>query len=336
METPPTLEGGLPVRWGVCGTGRIVPKFLAAARAVAGHRVVAVCGRDQTRTEAFARLHDIGAAFTDPARMVANTAVDAVYVATPHSAHRDAAVDALQEGAAVLCEKPIAVNTAELAEMIDAAAAAQRFLMEAMWTRFLPIYPTVRAWLDAGRIGDLELIDASFGFAAPFDARSRLFAPELAGGALLDLGVYPLTLARWLFGGEPEQVEARADIGSSGVDEHVALRLDFPGGGVAQVACALRAALPNTARLVGSEGQIEVPHFWRAQGATLTRGAAVQEAHAPHLVNGFEYQIAEVGRCLTAGALQSQVMPWSESVAMIELCDRIRAMLGVRYPADRR
>jgi predicted dehydrogenase len=208
--------------------------------------------------------------------------------------------------------------------------------MEAMWTRFLPVYDTVRRWIAEGRIGDLELIEASFGFAAPFDPKSRLFALPLAGGALLDVGVYPLTLARWLFGGEPEGIEVRAEIGDSGVDEHVTLRLDFPGGGVARLSCALNAALANAARLVGTEGHIDIPLFWRAQQATLTRGTAVEVARAPHLANGFEYQIAEVGRCLAAGKLQSSIMPWNESAAMTELCDRIRAIIGVRYPGDER
>jgi len=329
-----TLDGGQPTRWGVCGHGSIAPRFVAAVAAVRDHRVVAVCGRDRLRAADFAARHGIEHVSSDVREMVERAAVDAVYVATPHSAHRSAAVAALAAGAAVLCEKPIAVNTAQLAEMIDAATAAERFLMEAMWTRFLPIYDTVRDWLAQGRVGDLELIEASFGFAAPFDPRGRLFAPELAGGALLDLGVYPLTLARWLFGGEPESVQARAEIGSSGVDEHDTLRLDFPGGGVAQLACALRMALANAARLVGGEGRIDIPLFWRAQAATLRRGAEVEEARAPHLVNGFEYQIAEVGRCLAAGKLQSPVMPWSESATMTELCDHIRAILGVRYPDD--
>jgi len=328
------LDGGREIRWGICGPGKIAQRFIAATAAVRDHRVVAVCGRDRERAAAYAARHGITASFTDVQEMVERAGLDAVYVATPHSAHRDASIAALEAGAAVLCEKPMAVNTLQVAEMIAAAAAADRFLMEAMWTRFLPIYDTVRGWLANGRVGDLQLIEASFGFAAPFDPRSRLFALDLAGGALLDVGVYPLTLARWLFGSEPEGIEARAEIGDSGVDEHVTLRLDFPGGGVARLSCALNAPLANAARLVGVEGHIEIPLFWRAQKATLTRGPDVELAEAAHLANGFEYQIAEVGRCLAAGQLQSSTMPWNESAAMAELCDRIRAIIGVRYPED--
>jgi predicted dehydrogenase len=328
------LDGGRPVRWGIFGHGGIVPKFLDAADVVDGHETVAVCGRDRSRANAFSRRYGIDRAFTDLRAMISESEIDALYVATPHSSHHDATVAALESGVAVLCEKPMAVNAAQARRMIDAAKASNRFLMEAMWTRFLPIHETVRKWISAGRIGEIKLIEAAFGFAADFDAEHRLFDPDLAGGALLDVGVYPLTFARWLYGEEPRAVAVQASFAPSGVDDNVEMQLTFPSGGVAQLGCALRVVLPNVARVIGTEGHIEIPQFWRAREATLHCGGGVERASAPHVVNGFEYQIAEVGRCLAAGRVQSETVPWSESIAMAELCDRIRADMGLRYPAD--
>lgn len=325
------------MRWLVVGHGGIVPTFLKAARGM-GHEVVAVVGRHLGRATAFARGHHIAEAYRITEAIVETALstdwVDAAYVATPHSAHLDATMALLEARVPVLCEKPMAVNAGQVSEMVAAARANDTFLMEAMWTRHLPVHDEVRTWISGGRIGAPKLVEASFGFRTPYKPKSRLWSRDLAGGSLLDLGVYLLTLADLVFDGPPESVSAVAELSPEAIDARLTMVLDYSSGGLARLDSAINTRLSAEARISGESGTITIPAFWSAERASLRSRADSEEVHHPHLINGFEYQILEVARCLQTGLTESPVVKWAWSLRMASLMDTIRAQIGVRYPAD--
>ena len=321
------------MRWGIVGHGGIVPTFLQAARGV-GHEVVAVVGRGAAKVAAFADHHGVGASSCELGDLVGE--VDAVYVATPHSSHRDVSVTLLEAGVPVLCEKPMAVNAAQVRQMIEISQLSGAFLMEAMWTRHLPVMAACRKWIQEARLGEIQIVEANFGFNAPYDPNSRLWALESAGGSLLDVGIYALTLAELVFQSQPLSFEAEAELSRDGVDVRLSVTAEYPAGGLARLNSAINADLGGDGRIVGSKGHVDIPCFWRAEQMTLTsvEGEKVDEVHVPHRVNGFEYQITEVARCLEAGVIESPIVPGSWSLATAVLMDEIRSRVGVVYPCD--
>jgi len=322
------------MRWGIVGHGRIASTFLDAARGV-GYEVAAIVGREASRAAVFAANHGIEWVGDDLTELVSE--VDAIYVATPHSSHRDVAVVLLGAGVPVLCEKPMAVNASQVRQMVEAARSSETFLMEAMWTRHLPVFAAFRRWVDEGRLGEIRMVEASFGFSAPYQPTDRLWAPDLAGGSLLDVGIYPLTLAELAFGTQPSSFDAEAELSPDGVDARLRLVANYSTGGSARLASAINTDLVPNGRIIGTEGIVEIPEFWRAERMTLTSlsGEKVDEVNTPHQINGFEYQIVETARCLEVGAVESPVVTWAWSTTMAETMDEIRSRIGVIYPCDR-
>ncbi|MCY4036500.1 MAG: Gfo/Idh/MocA family oxidoreductase, partial [bacterium] len=235
---------------------------------------------------------------------------------------------------AVWVEKPMAPTLAGASRIAAAAHDAGVFAMEAMWTRFLPVYETVRRWIHEGRIGEVRQVAASFGFAAPVMAEHRLFNPSLAGGSLLDVGVYPLTIAHWLYGSHPLEYGVVARVGDTGVDEITSIAASYPGGGLAQLSSAIVADLDRSAKIYGTAGSIEIPAFYAADRAILRTGGEEETEHVPHRANGFEYEIQEVVDCLRRGRTESERMPLSTSLETAGLCDEIRGKIGVLYPFE--
>ncbi len=323
------------VRWGILGPGNIARKFAKGLTAVPGASLAGVASRSLDRARAFADEHGCPRAYGSHADLAGDPDIDAVYIATPHPQHLAAARLCLEAGKAVLCEKPITVNAHQLEELIALAQARQVFLMEAMWTRFLPAMAQVRAWLAEGAIGEPRLVTADFGFRCGWDPSSRLLDPANAGGALLDVGVYVLALAGMVFAGNPERIAGFAHIGESGVDEQAALILGWAGGRLASLTCAVRTATPQGARIDGTDGSITVPGFWHATSASL-HGAAGRtvDVNLPHVGNGSEYQTIEVARCLAAGLTESPIMPLAESLAIQRSMDELRRQWGLRYPFE--
>jgi len=264
-----------------------------------------------------------------------DTEVDAVYVASPHIGHAEHAELCIANGKAVLCEKPFAVTAGEARRMIATARLHKRFLMEAMWTRFLPVMAQVRTWLEEGAIGEPRMVTADFGFRCEMNPESRLLNPTLAGGALLDLGIYVLAFARMVFRERPIEIKGVADIGSTGVDEQAGIVLRYPGGRVAVLSCALRTCTPHEARVDGTAGRIVIPAFSRGTGAVMTQEGGMPVTQAlPFAGTGYQFEAAEVGRCLRAGALESPVMPLDESLELMETMDALREQWGLRYPGE--
>ena len=322
------------IRFGMVGHGGISGQFLGAMDVVEDAHVAAVAGRNADRAHAFAESRGIASSYGSVGEMLQAQELDAVYVCTPHPSHEEAAVACIDAGVAVLVEKPIAPNLAGATRIVEAARDAGVFAMEAMWTRFLPIYAVVRRWIDEGCIGDVRLVTAAFGFSVPVMPEHRLFNPSLAGGSLLDVGVYPLTIAHWLYGSQPVEYGALARVGETGVDEIVSIAASYPGGGLAQLGCATVADLESSAVIAGTEGSIEIPVFWAADRAILRAGGEEEIETMPHRANGFEYEIEEVVDCVRTGRTESNCMPLSLSLEMAGLCDEIRSRLGVVYPFE--
>ena len=282
---------------------------------------MAVGSRSAEKAEEFARQNGVERAYGSYAELVADPDVDAIYVATLHPQHCEHTLLALDAGKAVLCEKPFAVTGREARQMIEPARERKLFLMEAMWARFNPITVQVRQWIAEGRIGEPRMVTADFGFRAAWNPESRLLNPALAGGALLDVGVYVLAYASMVFG-RPAQIQAAAHIGETGVDEQTAMVLKYAGGQIASLTCAVRTPSPQGARIDGTEGAIEIPAFWRAPVARLIRPKEDPVEATGDF--GFQYEIAEAVDCLRAGKIESPQMPLDETLAIAETMDEVR------------
>jgi predicted dehydrogenase len=319
------------VRWGIVGTGGIATRFVDALRETPGAVLVAVASRGPDRAAAFSAQHGVERAHGSYAALAADPDVDVAYVATPHACHAADAIRMLEAGKHVLCEKPLALDAAQVDRMRAAATASGRFLMEAMWSRFLPSWRTVRLLVADGRIGEPVHVAADFGFRFPTDPTHRLFDPALGGGALLDIGVYPVHLATMVLG-PVAGVHATGQLGPTGVDELVAAVLDHERG-TGVVTAALRADLPCTARVSGTAGAIDVPAFMHCADHLVVRSdGRVERVDCSFVGEGMRFQVEEVHRCLAGGEVESPTMPLAESRAVAAACDEVLAQLGVRYP----
>ncbi|GLU48405.1 Gfo/Idh/MocA family protein [Nocardiopsis ansamitocini] len=323
------------LRWGIQATGAIAAAFAQGLRAVGGARLTAVGSRTVEGADRFADQWGIPNRHGSLAGLAADPDVDVVYVATPHPAHHTATLACLEAGKHVLCEKPLAMNIRQATEMVEAARRNERFLMEAMWTRFAPATRAIKRLVDDGAIGELRVLNADFGNAVPYDPRHRIWAPELGGGALLDLGVYPIALASF-FLGELTVVGATGHRAPNGVvDAQAAVVVVGAAGATGLLSCSLEAPLPNRVALAGTLGRIEFDRWWCPTEFTLHRNGRDPESFVfPHRANGYEYEAEEVAARIAEGALESPLMSWDESLRVTAVLDEVRARLGVVYPAD--
>jgi predicted dehydrogenase len=323
------------IRWGILGPGRISRKFAVALREAAGAQLTAVGSRDAARAAAFAAEFRIPHAHGSYEALVNDPTVDAVYIGTPHSGHEEHTLLCLAHGKHVLCEKPLAVNAAQALRMITAARTKGLVLMEAMWTRFLPSLVRVRELVADGHLGEVRLITADFGFRAAFDPTSRLFDPRLGGGALLDVGIYPLTLASLLCG-EPVEIQATANLGATGVDEETAVILRHARGELAVLAASLRVDTPREAHILGTKGRIRILFpWWAGTRIAVQEGDSEEQVfELPSRGGGLTHEAEAFMELLRTGRAESPVMPLDESLAIMRTMDTIRAQCGVRYPVD--
>ncbi|GAA3387109.1 Gfo/Idh/MocA family oxidoreductase [Streptomyces roseoviridis] len=323
------------VRWGVLATGGIAASFTADLLEMPDAEVVAVGSRSTASAKAFAERFGIPRAYGDWAELAADTDVDVVYVATPHSAHRAAVELCLDNGRAVLCEKPFTLNAREAAELVALARRRGLFLMEAMWMYCNPVVRELARLVADGAIGEVRTIHADFGLEGPFAPDHRLRDPAAGGGALLDLGVYPVSFAQLLLG-EPDRVHADALLSPEGVDLNTGVLLGWDSGATALLSCSLVADTPLTASVTGTTGRIEVPRgFFCPEGFVLHRdGREPEEFTVPGRRAGFQYEAAEVMRCLRAGETESPLVPLDGTLAVMRTLDAVRERIGVRYPAD--
>jgi predicted dehydrogenase len=322
------------ISWGILGTGGIARTFTEDLLFL-GHEVAAVGSRAAETAEAFADRYGIGRAYGSYADLAADDRIDVVYVATTHNAHHAAARTCLEAGRSVLVEKPFTTNAADAADLVALARERGLFAMEAMWTRFNPLIVRVRELVADGAIGDVKAVYADFAENFPFDASHRLYAPALAGGALLDLGVYPVSFA-WMLLGEPATVQSVSTPAPTGVDANTGILFGYDSGAVALLHCGFLAKSPQTATITGTRGWIEVAGpFWHPEAMTVHRDGAEPERFTLEISGkGYTYQAEEVARCLGAGLTESPLMPLDESVAIIRTLDTIAADLADRLVAE--
>ncbi len=322
------------VRWGIAATGGIARRFATGLAETDDAVTCAVASRTAERAEAFGDEFDIPNRHASYEALAEDPDVDVVYVASPHSRHEADTLLFLEAGKHVLCEKPFALNERQAQRMIDAARARGLFVMEAIWSRFLPAYRLLGDLLAEGVIGEPLSVDADFGVKFPRDPAHRLFDLALGGGALLDLGIYPLQLASLVLD-LPTDVQAVGFVGDTGVDEQVSAVLVHPSGALATVRAATRVTFACTARISGTNGSIDVPAFMHCpQSLTVTTIAGIEHRDAPIVGEGLRYQVAEVHRCLREGELESPAIPLAETLSLARTMDRIRAQIGVRYPGE--
>ena len=317
-----------PIRWGIVGAGRIAHQFAADFAHVAGEAELVMIGaRSPADAAAFASRYSVPN-YGDYQRVFQSDGVDIVYIATPHSLHAEHARAAIIAGKSVLCEKPITTTEEELRALANLAGQHGRYLVEGMWTFFLPAVSRALEWVDRGRIGAVTQLRADFGYPISYCAQRREYAVALAGGALLEMGVYPVSLALRLFGSDPLSVTSHARFAQNGVEDDLSMLLDFELG-TASLATSFRSKLPNIAYLVGTEGYIAIPDFWRARECSLhILDECVDRFADSRAGNGFEYEIREVSREVRNGLRESARVPLAHSLRVQALMDRIRSGFG--------
>ncbi|MEK6796762.1 MAG: Gfo/Idh/MocA family oxidoreductase [Spirochaetota bacterium] len=323
------------IRWGVLGTGKIAKKFARDLALVKNATCAAVGSRSQESADAFAREFAFARAHGSYAALAGDAAVDAVYIATPHTLHAENTIMMLNAGKAVLCEKPFAVNSAEAVRMCAAAKKKKCFLMEAMWSRFMPALIKAKALIDDGAIGEVRMLSADFGYRSKFAPEERHFNPALAGGALLDVGIYPVWLSHFLLGA-PKKIAAMGHRGTTHVDEMNAMLFTHGSGAISVLHSAIRAVTIHEAFISGTNAELRLhAPWWRTSALSLLNDGKVLETwELPPVGIGYSHEIEHVNECLRSGKTESDMHSLADTRAVAKTLDRVRTLLGVRYPAD--
>jgi predicted dehydrogenase len=316
------------IRWGIVSAGNIANTFASDIAHAPNAEVVAVAARRQADANDFAERHGIPKAHEGYARLYADADIDAVYVATPHTLHLPNSADALRAGKAVMCEKPLTTSANECRQLIDVANETGNYLMEAMWTWFLPAVRQAKSWVKAGRIGELLHVKADFGYPKAFDPEDRVYNASLAGGCLLDMGIYPIAIARLFLDEDTRGVHVISRHAPNGVDDDVSMLFDY-GGRVATLATSFRCKLPNTAYIIGTEGTIEIPDFWSTRECRLVVMHEVVDVFTdPRQGSGFEFQIESASADILDGRSQSAIVPHAASLAFQQDMDLVKAQFN--------
>ena len=333
------------IRWGLMGAGEIVGRWIKGARQLQDMEIVAVASRSQQSALKAAKKYGIPDAMTYE-ELVKREDIDVVYIPVPHMAHKQLAILAMQHGKSVLVEKPAAVNAPELQEMIDCAKSNNVFLMEAMWTRFFPLVKTIEGLINEEGIGEVRAINVAFSFSVPGNMlESRLLSPKLAGGGLLDTGVYNLHFCDMILDKSPVSLTGFATIDSDEnhiqVDEQAMYIAKYDKGELASMASGVRTNMIDTAYIYGTKGHIEVPTFWKPtvmkvtiNGETSEYRSSVPLYNPEYVDEGFQYEVSHVNECLRKGLKESPVMTLNKSLRVLKQCDTLRKQWGLTYPFE--
>lgn len=325
------------IRWGILGCGGIARKFIASSKVIDNAEVCAVAAARPGSAKAFADEQNIEKNYEGYQALLEDPDIDAVYVANTHNFHHETVLLALKANKPVLCEKPLALNAKQAAEMVALARSNGCFLMEGMWSRFLPAIAQAREWIAEGHIGAVKQVIASFGFKLDFPPEHRMVNPDLAGGALLDLGIYPLSFASMIANGEtPTSVASVPNMGPTGVDYDNSILLSYPNGVVAHLSSGLSAQLPCTAQIIGEKGTITVPSVFisatsvelKTKVETITRNFPCPDQE------GFRYEIEAASQAIIDGEKECSIMPLNETLILASTMDGIRKEWGLVYPGE--
>lgn len=324
------------VRWGIIAPGKIANRFADDMKFVSDSEIVAVASRDIQKAHAFAEKFSIEKAYGSYFDLVKDSDVDVVYIASPHPWHHEHGILCLENGKHVLCEKPIAMNSAQFENMAYCAANNNRFLMEAMWTRFIPSYIKCRELISNGEIGEIKHIQADFSFKAEVDLSKRVYNKELGGGSLLDIGIYPVFIALDLLG-IPEQILSSAIISKTGIDQSCSIIFNYPEKKAsANLYSSVLNDSPVEAIICGTEGEIKLESRWHhSRKLVVTKNSEiVKELEMEIKGYGYTYEIEEVNHCINNNKKQSEKFSLEQSRRLHQTLDAIRKQIGLRYPAD--
>jgi predicted dehydrogenase len=322
------------IKWAILGAGKIAHKFAQDFRQVKNASLVAVASRSPERAESFASEYHIPNLLSYE-ELYSSADIDVVYIATPHNFHYEQALNCLQNKKAVLCEKPITINDNQLHELIAVAKKKKVFLMEAMWTYFLPCILKAKEWVAEGKIGKLKIIQADFGYKMDFNPNSRVYAPELAGGALLDLGVYPISFACFFAGYKPTRILASGSLSTTGVDETTSVLLQLN-----DISCVLHCSVGartiNKGYIFGETGFIELPEFHKAFSVQLysNEQKLIESFEDGRNTWGYNYETQHVTDQLLSGRAESNVASFDSSITVQEIMMDVRRQIGLVYPGE--
>lgn len=324
-------------RWGIISTGKIAHKFAQDLKHVPQAQLVAVGSRGQASADEFGAQYDIQHRHTTYEALANNPDVDIVYIGTPHALHYENSLMCLNAGKHVLCEKAFTINSKEAKEVIALARKKNLFIMDAIWTRFMPSIFELRRILHEGIIGDVQMVNCSFGFRPPYNPEERLFNPALGGGTLLDIGIYPIQLAFMIYGEKPQEIISSAYMGQTGVDERTSMIFRYDGGRFATLTTSFTNQMANDAYIYGTKGYIHLQApFWHTPNLSL-----YVTGQNPHLISkpltgfGYAHEIMEVHACLDKNQTESQWMPLDETIAIMETMDTLRTQWGLKYPHEK-
>ena len=321
------------IRWGIAGPGNIANKFAQAIKNVRGAELVAVASRSIDKAKEFADKYKIENVFSSYEDMASSDKIDAVYISTIHPFHKPCAELFMNNGKHVLCEKPVCVNANQAQALKECAQKNNVFLMEAMWTRFLPAIKETKALINRGEIGKVMGFEADFCYRETPESCPILFDNRIAGGALLDVGVYALNLSAYLFGYDVKEINSTSRT-ENGVDIHTQMTVKYNDGIISSLSCAIGVVKPETAYIYGTEGYIKLPTFYGADEIVLCKNGEEEHIKKPFIGNGFEEEIYEVCDCIICGQKQSSIMPLSESIEILSQMDLIRKQIGITYPLE--
>ncbi|MBQ8175727.1 MAG: Gfo/Idh/MocA family oxidoreductase [Oscillospiraceae bacterium] len=317
-------------------TGKIAHTFAKAVNSVEGARVYACASRSREKAEEFGKIYGAEKCYGSYEELAADDNIDVIYVASPMSCHYENVKLCFGHGRNVLCEKSITINAAQLRELIEIAGEKKLFFMEAMWTKCLPAFRKAKEWVAEGKIGEIKAIRADFSNSVDFDESDRLFRPELGGGALLDLSVYPLSLITSFLGFKPKKISSAVNIDKLGVDMDEAVIMQYENA-YASFVSGFDIDNENRAVIVGTDGKIAFnPWFFCTDTVRLydRNNKLVEESVTPHLCNGYEFEVMEVQQCLAEGLTESRINPLCDTLAIMEIMDSLRNEWGFSYPEE--
>ncbi|WP_298300524.1 Gfo/Idh/MocA family oxidoreductase [Hydrotalea sp.] len=327
------------IRWGIIGCGKIAAKFVSDLKLVDEAEVYAVAARSLDAAAAFATKHQASKAYGSYSELVQDEAVDVIYIATPHNFHYEHAMLCMAHGKAVLCEKPFAINTLQAKEMIDFARQKKIFLMEALWTKFLPHYQQLMHLIQEGKLGAIKSVLINFGFKPQPPVSPRLFDPQLGGGTMLDIGIYNVFMALSVLG-KPQQIQAvMTPHAVTGVDEQCAVLFTYANGAIAQLYASFVTTLPTEAEIAGTMGSVRLTsRFYEPSSTIQYYPFSVRETTAIEVPKeagfGYQYEARHVNECLQQGLIESPVWQHADTLLLMETLDIIRKIAGIRYPED--
>ncbi|MGS2720901.1 Gfo/Idh/MocA family protein [Paraglaciecola aestuariivivens] len=324
------------LNWGILGPGKIAHTFAAAMQSVESAKILAVASRSSQRAKQFAQQYQIAKEYNDYALLLADPDIEIVYIATPHNFHYPQAKMCLEAGKHVLIEKPCTINAAQMQTLVELAEQRGLLLQEGLWSRFMPALGQLRQRLQSGAIGDIQYIQSDIGFAFQTRPKARLSQADLAGGALLDLGIYSISVAQFLLQEQASQIQACGQLTEQQVDSQVLANLIYPSGRYSQFSCSMQSQSSNSMRIVGSQGFAILPaNFWDTNQAEIYQDNQMLECiDWPHRVNGFEYQIEACGQAIEQGLTCHSSMSHQDSIGVLKVMDSIRQQIGLQFPVS--